>query len=286
MFLFLIKHLSLFISNLFTMKKVCQVAAVVFFFLNAFHVTAQTRFRKLVWSDEFTVNGLPDSSKWSYDAGRGCPQNCGWGNNELQYYTEKRTHNARVENGKLVIEAHKELFENAGYTSARLVTKNKGYWKYGRIEVKAKLPAGRGIWPAIWMLPAKWEYGGWPHSGEIDIMENVGYLPDSLYGTVHTGAYNGMLGTQKGNHTPVYDLSKKFHVFAVEWTEEFISFFVDDKKYFVFANDHKGSAAWPFDKEFYLLLNIAVGGNWGGKKGVDDSVFPQRMEVDYVRVYQ
>jgi beta-glucanase (GH16 family) len=263
-----------------------KIAAVLLFLCVSYNTSAQSRYKTLVWSDEFAGNGLPDSSKWGYDAGRGCPQNCGWGNNELQYYTVKRTNNARVENGRLIIEAHKEAFENTAYTSARLVSKNKGDWKYGRIEVRAKLPVGRGIWPAIWMLPTKWEYGGWPHSGEIDIMENVGYLPDSLYGTVHTNSYNGMKGTQKGNHTPVYDLSTAFHVFAIEWTEEAISFFVDDKKYFVFANDRAGSDGWPFDKEFHLLLNVAVGGNWGGKKGVDESIFPQRMEVDYVRVYQ
>lgn len=247
---------------------------------------AQKPFSKLVWSDEFNHSGLLDSTKWGYDLGRGCPQNCGWGNNELQYYTVARKENARVENGCLIIEAHKENFSDAKYTSARVVSKNKGDWKYGRIEVKAKLPAGTGMWPAIWMLPTKWEYGGWPKSGEIDIMENVGYWPDSVLSTVHTNAYNGMLGTQKTSGIRLPDNATVFHVYAIEWTKEKIRFFVDDTLISEFLNDHKGFDTWPYDKEFHLLMNIAVGGNWGGKFGVDDKIFPQKMMIDYVRVYQ
>ena len=142
-------------------------------FSNCSSVLAQSKYKKLVWSDEFTNTGLPDSKKWNYDKGRGCPDNCGWGNNELQFYTHDRLENARVENGKLIIEAHKENFEDAKYTSARLASKNKGDWKYGRIEVKAKLPAGTGMWPAIWMLPEDSHYGSWAASGEIDILEAV-----------------------------------------------------------------------------------------------------------------
>lgn len=246
---------------------------------------AQTE-RKLVWADEFEKSGLPDSTKWGYDVGDGCPEICGWGNNELQYYTKDRKENARVENGKLIITARKEKMGSKEYTSARLVSKNRGDWKYGRIEVKAKLPAGVGMWPAIWMLPTKWEYGGWPHSGEIDIMEMVGYYPDSLFGTVHTAAYNGMINTQKTKGILIKDLSTAFHVYSIEWNEKSISFFIDDKKYNEFPNDGTGSPAWPFDKEFHLLLNIAVGGNWGGKFGVNDKIFPQKMEIDFVRVYQ
>ena len=246
----------------------------------------QATFNKLVWAEEFNYEGLPDTLKWGYDVGRGCPEICGWGNNELQFYTSKQQKNARVKNGRLIIEALKETYEDGKYTSARLVSKNKGDWKYGRFEIRAKLPKGKGIWPAIWMLPTKWEYGGWPHSGEIDIMEHVGYLPDSLFSTVHTSAYNGMMGTQKTKGVLRNDLSKVFHVYAMEWTEGSITFFIDNKKYNVFKNEHTGAKAWPYDKAFHLLLNIAVGGNWGGKFGVDDSIFPQKMEVDYVRVYQ
>ncbi|MBU6340577.1 MAG: glycoside hydrolase family 16 protein, partial [Bacteroidetes bacterium] len=140
---------------------------------------------KLVWHDEFDYTGLPDSSKWDYDAGDGCPHVCGWGNNELEYYTVRRKENARVEQGMLVIEARKEEKNGYHYTSARLVTRNKGDWKYGRIEVRAKIPVCRGSWPAIWMLPTKPTYGNWPRNGEIDIMENVGFMPDSIFATVH-----------------------------------------------------------------------------------------------------
>ena len=247
---------------------------------------AQSSFTKLVWSDEFNYTGLPDSLKWGYDKGKGCPENCGWGNHELQYYTWNRPENARAENGKLIIEVRKESYSGAQYTSARLVTKNKGDWKYGRLEIRAKLPAGKGLWPAIWMLPTKWEYGGWPHSGEIDIMENVGYMPDSVFGTVHTGAYNGMIGTQRTKGMFFNDLSKAFHTYAVEWTAETITFFIDNRQYYAFKNEYKGSETWPYDKDFHLLMNIAVGGDWGGKFGIDEKIFPQKMEVDYVRVYQ
>lgn len=251
-----------------------------------FTSSAQSQYKKLVWSDEFSKDGLPDSTKWGYDAGKGCPDNCGWGNNELEYYTVKRKENARVEKGLLIIESRKELYDSSQYTSARLLSKNNGGWKYGRFEIKAKIPRGKGIWPAIWMLPSGWEYGPWPHSGEIDIMENVGYWPDTVFSTVHTGKYNGMLGTQKSKGTTMPDFSKAFHVYALEWASGELSFFIDGKKFFGFKNDNTGSEAWPFDKAFHLMLNVAVGGNWGGKYGVDDSIFPQKMEIDYVRVYQ
>ncbi len=242
--------------------------------------------RKLIWSDEFNVTGMPDTTKWGYDQGQGCPELCGWGNNEKQFYTHSRKENARVENGFLILEAKKENYQGAEFTSARLVSKGKGDWKYARIEIKAKLPAGKGIWPAIWMLPTKWEYGGWPSSGEIDIMENVGYLPDSVFGTIHTKAYNGMIGTQKTLGVKKTDLSTAFHVYTIEWTAAHINFFIDDKLYHEFKNNKTGTEAWPFDKEFHLLMNVAVGGNWGGKYGIDENIFPQKMMIDYVRVYQ
>lgn len=234
----------------------------------------------LVWSDEFDYTGLPDAEKWGYDVGGD-----GWGNNELQYYTQNRTENARVEDGHLIIEARKESYGGNNYTSARLITKDKGDWLYGKIEVKAKLPGGTGSWPAIWMLPTDWEYGGWPSSGEIDIMEYVGYDPGIVHGTVHTEAYNHTLGTQKGAHTTVTDAETAFHVYSMEWTPERIKVFVDDTKYFTF-NAEGDYTTWPFDKRFHLLLNIAVGGSWGGAEGIDDEIFPVKMEVDYVRVYQ
>jgi beta-glucanase (GH16 family) len=238
---------------------------------------------QLVWADEFNYIGLPDSNKWGYDVG-----GHGWGNQELQFYTSHRTKNARVENGILIIEAFKEKWEANDYTSARLVSRGKGDWTYGRFEIKAILPHGRGTWPAIWMLPTQWAYGngGWPDNGEIDIMEHVGYDPGWVHGSIHTKAYYWQINTQKTAKIYVPDAEVAFHVYAMEWTPEKIEIFIDSTKYFSFSNEHKGWEVWPFDKDFHLLLNIAVGGGWGGQKGVDDSIFPQKMEVDYVRVFK
>lgn len=237
----------------------------------------------LVWSDEFNYTGLPDNRKWSYDTEGNAT---GWGNNESQYYTASRLKNAEVRDGFLSITTHREDYEGFKYTSARLVTRQKGDWLYGRVEVKAKIPDGRGMWPAIWMLPTDWSYGGWPASGEIDIMENVGYDPYKIVGTVHTEAYNHSTGTQKGASTNVQSCYSAFHIYAIEWEVQEIRFYVDDLLYFTFRNEGTGYKTWPFDKRFHLLLNVAVGGNWGGVQGIDDSVFPRSMIVDYVRVYQ
>jgi beta-glucanase (GH16 family) len=236
---------------------------------------------KLAWSDEFDGAGLPDANKWGYDVGGG-----GWGNDEAEYYTQSRAENARLENGHLVIEARKESYGGRGYTSARLFSRNGGDWLYGRVEVRARLPGGRGTWPAIWMLPTDWKYGGWPNSGELDIMEMVGFDPGQIHGTTHTQAYNWTLGTQKTAQTYVADASSAYHTYATEWTADRIDVFVDGNKYFTFDNEHAGAAKWPFDQRFHLILNLAVGGSWGAVKGIDDAAFPQRMEVDYVRVYQ
>jgi beta-glucanase (GH16 family) len=232
-----------------------------------------------VWADEFNANGMPDTTKWSYDTG-----GSGWGNNELQYYTAGA--NAGVKNGMLVIEARKEKMGDRNYTSSRMVSKNKADFLYGRFEARARLPKGRGLWPAIWMLPTDWAYGGWPNSGEIDIMEQVGFDPDTIHISVHTKAYNHIIGTQKTAVTAVPDADEAFHLYRVDWTPEDIRGYVDDKLIFTFQNEHKTFAEWPFDKRFHWLLNIAVGGNWGGMKGVDETIFPARMEVDYVRVFR
>jgi beta-glucanase (GH16 family) len=241
---------------------------------------------RLVWADEFDKDGLPDSTRWGYNVGDGCPQNCGWGNNELQYYTSNRAENARVQNGKLIIEAHKEKMGSKEYSSSRMVSKHKGDWTYGKVEVSAKLPTGVGVWPAIWMLPTDWKYGGWPSSGEIDIMEFVGYVPDTVYGTVHTGKYNHVLGTQRSQGVSSSTFSSEFHTYGIAWYEKKIDFLFDDKVYHTFYNKNEGAEAWPFDQDFHMVLNIAVGGNWGGKMGVDASIWPQQMVIDYVRVYQ
>jgi len=246
----------------------------------------QATTKSLVWSDEFEYNGTPDSTKWNYDLGDGCPNVCGWGNNEAEYYT-KDLKNVRVENGMLIIEAHKDSLGGKAYTSTRMVSKGKGDWLYGRIEVKAKLPKGKGTWPAIWMLSTDWKYGGWPESGEIDIMEHVGYDPGVVHGTIHTKAYNHIIGTQKEGKLTVVDCMDAFHVYSIDWSENKMDFYIDDSVYHSVTRDPKDDFnGWPFDQRFHLILNQAVGGNWGGKEGIDDSIWPQRMEIDYVRVYQ
>ncbi len=255
---------------------------------------------QLVWSDEFNYNGKPDSANWGYDYGF-------IANREDQYYTDSLK-NARVEDGHLIIETHKEEIPNkdynnpdllkkswmkyaaerktAVYTSARLTTKNLASWKYGRIEISAKLPRGVGLWPAIWMLGGNRNEVGWPECGEIDIMEHVGFDPDSIFGTIHTKAYNHMKGTQKGKKIFIDQPYDSFNVFALEWTPEKMDFLLNDTVYNQILNEHKTTDEWPFDQKFYLIMNTAVGGMLGGKKGIDDSVFPQQMRVDYVRVYQ
>jgi len=235
---------------------------------------------KLSWSEEFNYNGLPDSTKWSYDKG-----GHGWGNNELQYYTHKALSNAEVSNGSLKLRAIRQQMENREYTSARLVTRGKAEFKYGRIEIRAKLPPGRGLWPAIWMLGTNIGKVDWPDCGEIDIMEHVGFEKDSVFGTIHTKAYNHIKGTQKGKKAFIADPYNSFHLYSIEWTPEHMDFFLDNTLYNHFPNEHKTMNEWPFDSPFYLLLNIAVGGNLGGKKGVDPDIFPGIMEVDYIRVY-
>ncbi|MEN9319133.1 MAG: hypothetical protein RLZZ309_120 [Bacteroidota bacterium] len=235
---------------------------------------------QLVWSDEFDYKGLPDPKKWNYDVG-----GWGWGNNELQYYTKDSLANARVENGLLTIELKQQSIEDRKYSSARLVTKGKGDWIYGRIDVRAKLPKGLGTWPAIWMLgsttPLKW-----PDDGEIDIMEHVGFNPGFIHATTHTKSFNHMIGNQKTDTIIVKDFDTQFHDYSVIWNKDSVTILFDNQAYYTFKNNGTGKAAWPFDGPMHLLLNIAFGGNWGGTKGVDDAVLPAKMEIDYVRVYQ
>lgn len=252
----------------------------LFFSLLCFVASLNAQDFELVWEDNFEGNTV-DLTKWKLDTGNGCPDLCGWGNNEKQHY---KAENAKIEDGNLVITATKT---SNHYTSAKLISQAQGELTYGRIEVRAKLPKGKGLWPAIWMLPVDWDYGGWPKSGEIDIMEHVGYAPNKVFGTVHTEAFNHTKGTQQGDSILVNDLSTAFHTFAIEWSESQIDFFVNDSKYFTFQNQEGyTSAEWPFDKPFQLILNLAVGGNWGGKYGINDAVFPQQFVIDYVRFYQ
>lgn len=231
-----------------------------------------------VWQDEFDADGAPDAAKWGYEVGR-------IRNNELQYYTKDRRENARVEGGRLILEARKEPFEKAAYTAASLITKGKASWTTGRIEVRAKLPRGRGVWPAIWMLGDRIDEQGWPSCGEIDILEYVGYDPETVYANIHSKAFNHLKNNGRGSKRALAEPWKDFHVYAVDWTARRMDFSVDGQVYFTARNDGTGRDSWPFDQPHYLILNFAVGGTWGGLKGVDESVFPQRFEIDYVRVY-
>jgi len=232
----------------------------------------------LVFADEFDVPGTPDPERWNHEIGY-------IANDEKQYYTSG-TENARVEGGALVIESRRERRMGYDYTSARLNTKGRAEFLYGKVEIRAKLPTGRGTWPALWMLGANIDQVGWPACGEIDIMENVGYEPTRIHGTIHTAAYNHVAGTAKSASVTVANPWEEFHVYATEWYPDRIDIFVDGQKYFTFPNEGTGSRTWPFDKPQYLILNLAIGGTWGGTKGIDDSLFPHRLLVDYVRVYQ
>ena len=239
----------------------------------------------IVWQDEFDGASL-DINKWSHEVG-----GHGFGNNELQYYTDDSS-NSFVDNGILHIRAK---YEPAGigspnnlrnFSSARLRTVGKGDWQYGRIDVRAKIALGQGIWPAIWMLPSDWIYGGWPKSGEIDIMEHVGHDEGRIHGSVHTESYNHIIGTQRTNSKLIENVKTLFHIYSIEWSEQKIDFFIDDTLHFTFKNDFKNDfRTWPFNERFHLLLNVAVGGNWPGPPN-NTTVFPQDMEVDYVRVYE
>ncbi|WP_241557130.1 glycoside hydrolase family 16 protein [Croceibacterium ferulae] len=233
------------------------------------------------FADEFGGAAI-DRDKWRYDVSR---NKVGWYNNELQYYSAGRPENARTEDGLLIIEARRETLDNLpdhggqAYSSAKLVTQQP--LGFGFYEIRAQLPCGRGIWPAIWMLP---QGGTWPEQGEIDIMEMVGMNPGVVLGTLHTGAFNHAKGTQRGAETLVPDACTAMHSYQLDWQPDAITIGVDGRGFMQVRNDQPGGhAAWPFTRPFDLILNVAVGGDWGGQKGVDDSAFPQAMKVDHVR---
>ncbi len=238
---------------------------------------------QLVWQDEFDGEGLPYSENWGYAVG-----GHGWGNKELQYYTEARQENAFVADGLLHIVARKEAWEGNPYTSARLITRGKQDYQYGRYEIRAKLPPARGTWAAIWMMPSNWKFedGGWPDIGEIDIMEHVGHDPGVIHASALSWDYQWQKGTQKTGVIEVPDATDTFHTYILEWSEEVLRAYVDDRMYFEYYNEGEGPGKWPYDKPFYLILNIAVGGEWGSVKGIDETAFPQTMLIDYVRFYQ
>lgn len=236
----------------------------------------------LVWGDEFSVNGLPDATKWEYDTGM---NKQGWHNHELQYYSRARLENSEVRDGKLIITARKESLSTQAdwggqtYTSARLITQGKQSWTYGYYEIRARLPCGKGSWPAIWMLGTT---GTWPAGGELDIMEQVGKEPTKVFSTTHTTSGSGANG--RGAATQVPDACSAFHTYQMLWTDQQVSFGIDGKAHFVYTNAKTGLDQWPYDAPQFLILNIAMGGDLGGP--IDDSALPIQMEIDYVRVYQ
>lgn len=283
------RHLSSLVIVLITINGSCQTkspapaAPVVQGPSTPAKVIEYTFSEKPVWQDEFDYTGKPEAAKWDYDLGGN-----GWGNNEMQNYTNN-LENAYVKDGHLTIKAIKEPSGGRLYSSARLVTKGKGDFLYGKFEIRAKLPSGKGTWPAIWMLASQSEYGSqfWPDNGELDIMEHVGFDQNVVHANIHTKAFNHSIGTNKGEKITVPNASSEFHVYTCEWQPDFITFAVDGKNYFRFSRDYTYNwQQWPFNKKFHLLLNIAIGGNWGGQDGVDNSIFPQSMEIDYVRVYE
>lgn len=240
-------------------------------------------FKNLVMEDNFDVEGAPNSSLWTYDIGRG-PNGDGWGNQELQYYTD-RTENVKVENGFLLITAEQESFEGANYTSGRLLTKGLFDQQYGRFEARIRLPYGKGLWPAFWLLGSNIDQVGWPQCGEIDVMENAGSRPTVVSSAVHGPGYNAGLAISKEFDFEDERVDTKFHVYGIEWGPGYINFYVDDKLYNqITPADVTGD--WVFDNgPFYILLNVAVGGVFDGNPD-QNTVFPQTMIVDYVRVYQ
>ena len=253
---------------------------------------------RLFWRDEFNSHNGLDATKWNIEVWPAAKVN-----EEEQAYTN-RIENIRVQNGKLIVQAHRENYEGAAYTSGRIHSQGKGDFLYGRVEVRAKLPAGQGTWPAIWMLPSNFlkyasscdkdedwqgnpDCDAWPNSGEIDIMEHVGYDMNRVHGTVHNKAYYWVNGNQRRGSVEGRDVSEAFHTYSLEWTPSRIDVFFDDSLYFSYFNESQGWQAWPYDHPYHVILNLAIGGNWGRAGGpIDNSIFPASMEVDYVRIYK
>lgn len=274
------KRIALFILLLSILSSACSLSSDVGKSIETY--TASNTNYSLVWSDEFNGSGLPDSTKWSFDV-----KPPGWVNQELQAYTDRRLENARMENGKLIIEARKDYYNGNSYSSARIKSAAKGDWVYGKVVVRAKLPKGRGVWPAIWMMPTENAYGQWPNSGEIDIMEYVGHEPGRIHASMHSKDMNFMNGAMRTSAKYIGNVEDEFHDYILLWEEDGITISVDDIVVGKWAtNPTETWESWPWHHRFHLILNMAIGGSWGGQQGVDDSIWPQKMEVEYVRIYQ
>jgi len=258
--------------------KNTQTLSIAFLFLlilsscGSNKIASSKQSYKLVWSDEFNYKGSPDATKWNYELGGG-----GWGNNESQYYTN-RPENVIVENGILKIKSKKEEYMGSNYTSARILTKGKFSFQYGKVEIRAKQPAGGGTWPALWMLGANVDTAGWPECGEIDIMEYAGNRPNISTCALHHPGHFG--ATPDMGNTTVSDAETQFHIYSLEWTPTEIKIFVDHQQFFTFVN----SSSVPFNQDFFLIFNCAIGGGYGG--AIDPNFTGSTFEIDYVRVYK
>ena len=249
--------------------------AILLFIFIVTSAFAQTN-RKLVWEENFNGKKL-NEKLWNFEIGDGCPEICGWGNNEKQIYT---TNNHQLKKGMLIIQAKKE---GEIYTSTRITTKAKKEFQYGRMEVRAKLPLGKGIWPAFWMLGSNSSSVGWPQCGEIDILEYVGKEPHMVYTSLHTNDSHG--NTINSKKTKIPTIEEGFHIYAIDWSKDKIEFFVDNNSVYTFQPEVKNENTWPYNQPFYFIINMAIGGNFGGP-AIDDAIFPQQFIIDYVKVYQ
>lgn len=237
---------------------------------------AQKDNRKLIWEENFNGKAL-DTTVWNFELGNGCPNICGWGNNESQIYTKN---NHKVENGMLTITAS---YDGTQYTSTRITTKDKKEFQYGKMEVRAKLPQGKGLWPAFWMLGSNISQVGWPKSGEIDILEYIGKEPGQVFTSLHTqDSHGNTINTKK---TKIEGIEEGFHLYAIDWNKDQIAFYVDNHLVYTFKPEVKNENTWPYNQPFYFLINMAIGGNFGGPD-IDNSVFPEEFSIDYIKVYQ
>jgi len=255
------------------MKKLNYLLSITIILLSTISCQQQ---KKLIWAENFD-NDILNENVWNFELGNGCPDLCGWGNNERQIYTKS---NHRIEDGKLIITASKK---DSLYTSTRITTAAKKEFQYGYIETRARLPVGKGIWPAFWMLGANIKEVAWPTCGEIDILEYVGREPHEVFTSLHTKAsYGNTINTKK---TKFKNIEDGFHLYAVDWTKDKMDFYVDDKLVYTFSPKDRTIETWPFNQPFYFILNVAIGGNFGGPE-VDDTIFPQEYVIDYIKVYK